>query len=145
MSNKLSPTIQQHICIVRVPNLKWLNKPCYIVHLSCTTTDKNQFELVTASLNHVLPTWNGSTPWPLLEFPIFPSGRFVNNISSSTMYFFNVEVISNLEPITEIPRQKACNFYLRGFRFENLPPLDSVYCGTQKFKSLLWNKKIVHK
>ena len=32
-----------------------------------TTTGKNQFELVTASLNHVLPTQNSSTPWPPLE------------------------------------------------------------------------------
>ena len=41
-------------------------------HLSCTTSGKNQFELVTASLNHVLSTWKDSTPQPLLEFPIFP-------------------------------------------------------------------------
>ena len=42
------------------------------VHLSCTTTSKNQFELVTASLNHVLSMQKYSTPWPLLEFSIFP-------------------------------------------------------------------------
>ena len=31
------------------------------VHLSCMTTSKNQFELVTASLNHVLFTQKDST------------------------------------------------------------------------------------
>ena len=44
-------------------------------HLSCTTTSKNQFELVTACLNHVLSMRKDSTPQPLLEFPIFlPDG-----------------------------------------------------------------------
>ena len=42
------------------------------VHLLCATTGKNQFELVTASLKHVLSVWKDSTPWFLLEFPIFP-------------------------------------------------------------------------
>ena len=54
-------TFQQHIYIVRVLNLKWCDKPCYTVHLSCTTTGKNWFELVTASLNHDLSMQNGST------------------------------------------------------------------------------------
>ena len=38
------------------------------VHLPCATTNKNQFELVTASLNHVLSMQK--ITWPLLEFPI---------------------------------------------------------------------------
>ena len=42
------------------------------VHFSCITAGKNQFELITASLNHVLSTWKDSTSWTLLEFPIFP-------------------------------------------------------------------------
>ena len=36
------------------------------VHLLYTTSSKNQFELVTASLNHVLSTWKDSSPQPLL-------------------------------------------------------------------------------
>ena len=40
------------------------------VYLSCTTTSKNQFELVTASLNHVLSMWKDSASQPLLQFPI---------------------------------------------------------------------------
>ena len=42
------------------------------VHLSCATTGKNHFELVKSSLNHVFSMWKDSTPWPLLEFLIFP-------------------------------------------------------------------------
>ena len=63
---------EQYICIVRALILKWGDKPRYNIHLSCTTTGKNWFELVTASLNHVLPIRNGSTPRPLLGYPIFP-------------------------------------------------------------------------
>ena len=45
------------------------------VHLSCATTSKNQFELVTASLSHVISMQKDSTPQPLLAFPIFlPDG-----------------------------------------------------------------------
>ena len=58
--------------IVRVPNLKWCDKPRHPVYLTCATTGKNLFELVTASLNDVLPMRNGSTPWPPLEPLIFP-------------------------------------------------------------------------
>ena len=43
-----------------------------LILFTCPTTCKNQFELVTASLNHVLSVRKHSTPWPLLEFPIFP-------------------------------------------------------------------------
>ena len=39
--------------------------------ISSTTTGKNWFELLTASLNHVLSCGNDSTLWPLLVFPIF--------------------------------------------------------------------------
>ena len=64
-----------------------------------------QFELVTASLNHVLAMQNGSTPWPLLEFPIFPPNDCKQYISSSTtcsqtcyiLYTPFTSVHSNLE------------------------------------------------
>ena len=69
LRSAIYPTGHLHF---RVLNLKWHNKPYYTIHLSCTTTGKNQFELVTASLNHVLPLWNGSSPRPPLEFSIFP-------------------------------------------------------------------------
>ena len=72
------------MCIARVLNLKWCKKPCYTVHLSCATTGKNQFELVTASLNHVLPMQNGGTPWPLCWNFLLSARWFLNNISSTT-------------------------------------------------------------
>ena len=97
MLNKLSPLSNRHICIVRVPNLKWCDKPHYTVHLSCTTTGMNRFELVTASLNHVFPMRNGSTPWLLLEFLIFHQMICKQHIILNHVFFWYK---SNLKSIT---------------------------------------------
>ena len=56
------------------------------VHMSCTTTSKNQFELVTASLNHGLSMWKDSTPQPPARISHFPNRWFVNNIESVYLY-----------------------------------------------------------
>ena len=49
----------------------WNDATSYAMLFTCHA-HQNWFELVTVSLNHVLPTQNGSTPWPLLGFPIIP-------------------------------------------------------------------------
>ena len=73
MSNKLSPLSNSTPALLELQI--WSDAASHATQLTCHVQKlaTNQFELVTASLNHVLPMQKGSTPWPLLEFPIFPS------------------------------------------------------------------------
>ena len=65
------------------------------VHLPCATAGKNHFELVTASLNHILSMQMDSTSMTSTRISHFPTRWFVNSISSSTTYFSNMEIIVN--------------------------------------------------
>ena len=71
MSNKLSPLFNSTSALLEFQI--WSDATSHAIPVnSCATTGKNQFELVTASLNDVLPMRNGSTPWPPLKPLIFP-------------------------------------------------------------------------
>ena len=70
MSNKLSPLFNSTSALLEFQI--WSDATSHAIPFkSCATTGKNQFELVTASLNDVLPMRNGSTPRPPLKSPQF--------------------------------------------------------------------------
>ena len=76
MSNKFSPLSNSTSALLEFRI--WSDATSHAIPFkSCTTTGKNRFELVTASLNDVLPMWNGSTPRPPLKPLIFPARWFV--------------------------------------------------------------------
>ena len=71
MSNKLSPLFNSTSALLEFQI--WSDATSHAIPFkSCATTGKNRFELVTASLNDVLPMQNGSTPRPPLKPLIFP-------------------------------------------------------------------------
>ena len=77
MSNKLSPLFNSTSALLEFQI--WSDATSHAIPFkSCATTGKNQFELVTASLNDVLPMRNGSTPLPLLKSPYFPAWWFIS-------------------------------------------------------------------
>ena len=59
MSNKLSPLFNSTSALLEFQI--WSDVTSHAIPFkSCATTVKNWFELVTASLNNVLPMWNGA-------------------------------------------------------------------------------------
>ena len=95
MSNKLSPLFNSTSALLEFQI--WSDATSHAIPFkSCATTGKNWFELVTASLNHVLPTWNDSTPWPPQQFPIFqPDDLYRKNMWLRTMCCLQNEPITN--------------------------------------------------
>ena len=94
MSNKLSPLFNSTSALLEFQI--WSGTTSHAIPLkSCATTGKNWFELVTASLNHVLPTRNDSTPWPLQQFPIFPP----DDLYRKNMWLRTMCCLQN-EPVT---------------------------------------------
>ena len=85
MSNKLSPLFNSTSALLEFQI--WSDATSHAIPFkSCATTGKNQFELVTASLNDVLPMRNGSTPRPLLKPLIFlPDDLYRKNTWFRTM------------------------------------------------------------
>ena len=77
MSNKLSPLFNSTSALLEFQI--WSDVTSHAIPFkSCITTGKNRFELVTASLNDVLPMRNGSTPRPPLKPPYFPAWWFIS-------------------------------------------------------------------
>ena len=77
MSNKLSLLFNSTSALLEFQI--WSDGTSHAIPFkSCTTTSKNRFELVTASLNDVLPMRNGSTPRNPLKPPYFPTWWFIS-------------------------------------------------------------------
>ena len=77
MSNKLSPLFNSTSALSEFQI--WSDATSHAIPFkSCATTGKNWFELVTASLNNVLPMRNGSTPRPPLKPPSFATWWFIS-------------------------------------------------------------------
>ena len=97
MSNKLSPLFNSTSALLEFQI--WSDVTSHAIPVkSCATTGKNQFELATASLNHVLPTWNGSTRWPPLVPLIFPP----DDLYGKNTWLRTMCCLQN-EPITYFP------------------------------------------
>ena len=99
MSNKLSLLFNSTSALLEFQI--WSDATSHAIPFkSCTTTGKNRFELVTASLNDVLPMRNDSTPWPPQQFPIFPpDDSYRKNTWLRTMCCLQV----NLNPLHTSP------------------------------------------
>ena len=138
MLNKLSPLFNSTSALLEFQI--WSDATSHAIPFkSCTATGKNQFELVTASLNDVLPMRNGSTPRPPLKPPYFPAWWF---ISEKHVVEDDVLFTSKFEPVTF-----ACTYVVRT-RTRHLhivckpsAPLLMVTVGLNYL--LLWQKFVI--
>ena len=104
--------------------LKWCNKPRYTVHLSCATTGKNWFELVTASLNHVLTMQNNLCWNPLFSRQIICKQyivlnhmffRYENNLKIQIHYIlppFWLNIFHDVSKLTIMQHTHTTQLYL---------------------------------
>ena len=122
MSNKLSPLFNSTSSLLEFQI--WSDATSHVIPFkSCAATGKNRFELVTASLNNVLPMRNGSTPRPLLKPPYFPAWWFISEkhvveddmlFTKRTCYITNSKAnhenisISDKQQLTRMHSSRMC-------------------------------------